>query len=102
MTNETDDRARESLATALAQRDIIEFLLAAYLDSKPPEAREVLIRYLQSDMTPKQAAPLSDQAAELWADLSVRRLEARAAIVRRAQELHARMERMAARDPAAR
>ena len=89
MAEETDERERESLATALAQRDIIEFLLATYLDSKPQAAREVIIRHLQSDTTPTQAKPLSDQAAEFWADVSVRRIEARSAIVRRAQDLQA-------------
>ncbi len=93
MDSGDDEFFRATLSRTLAQRDIIEFLLAAYLDTKPKEAREVLIAILSKDNQPIQAAPLSDLAAEVWADISVRRNEERRQIVQRAREFQERMDR---------
>lgn len=86
-----DEALRALLSRSLAQQDIIEFLLFAYLDEKPPEAREIIMNFLvQSARQTVGEKPLSDGAAEMWADICVKRVQAVEKSAQRVRELLAR------------
>lgn len=71
-----EEALRILLSRSLAQRDIAEFLLFAYLDEKPLEAREGIMNFLvHAARQTVGEQPLPDHAAEMWADLCVRRVQ---------------------------
>lgn len=71
-----DDMQRRAFAEMLALRDMVEFLMVAYLDEKPPEAREAIMSVLRNGQRELPEKPVSDHAAEIWADIAVLRLQA--------------------------